>query len=130
MDLSQYNTTAASDVPQTLALRDPFTQKLLKDEAGNPVTIELYGLRSTHGRNAHAERQRRSKSDMTDEDAAQNGAEYLAALTAGWSDNLELGDGPLKYSRKNAVRLYLEQDWIARQALDFAADLGNYDPKR
>lgn len=130
MDLSQYNTTAASDVPQSLSLRDPFTQRLLKDEDGNPVTIELYGLRSTHGRNAQAERQRRSSKDMGDEEAARVGAEYLAALTAGWSKNLELGDGPLTFNRKSAVRLYLEQDWIAQQALDFAADLSNYDPKR
>lgn len=130
MDLSSFNTTAASDIPQTLELRDPFTQQVLRDDDGDPVTIDLYGMRSSHGRNANAIRQRRQKKDLSDDEAAQYGAEFLAALTAGWSKNLELDDGPLAFTQKNAIRLYKEQDWVASQALEFAADLGNYDPKR
>lgn len=130
MDLNKYNTTAASDVPQTLELRDPFTDEVILDSNDVPVTLELYGMRSTHARNAHAARQRKSKKDPTTEEAAKLGAEYLAAITAGWSQNLEIGEGPMPYSRQNAVKLYLEQDWVASQALDFASDLGNYDPKR
>lgn len=130
MNLNQFNTTAASDIPQTLELRDPFTQEVLMDEDGQPITLELYGLRSTAARNAHAARQRKIKKDPSPEEAARYGSEYLAAITAGWSSNLSLGEEPMAFNRQNAITLYLEQDWVASQALEFASELGNYDPKR
>jgi hypothetical protein len=54
---------------------------------------------------------------------------FLAAITAGWSANIEMNGEPLKYNHENAVKLYLEQDWIGKQVLDFAQDMANYDPK-
>lgn len=130
MDIRKFNTTAACDVAQTLQLRDPFTGALLREEDGSTVDLQLYGMHSTHGRNADAARKRKTRNNLTDEESAQVGAEFLAALTAGWSKNLEVDGEPLKYSHKAAVQLYLNEDWIARQALEFVADLSNYDPKR
>lgn len=129
MDLRQFNTTAASDVAKTMSLRDPFTGNLIKEEDGSTVNLHLYGMQSTHGRNAHAAKQRKSKEDLSDDESSLIGAEFLASLTAGWSKNLEVDGQPLKFSHKNATQLYLTEDWIARQALQFVADLSNYDPK-
>lgn len=129
MDVRQFNTTAASDIAKTLSLRDPFTGELLREEDGSTVDLYLYGVQSTHGRNAHASKQRKQKGPLSDDESARVGAEFLAALTAGWSKNLEVDGETLKFNQKNAIHLYLAEDWIARQALDFVADLSNYDPK-
>ena len=59
----------------------------------------------------------------------REGAKFLAAITAGWSHNLELNGEPLKFNRENAVKLYMDQDWIGKQVLDFSQDMSNYDPK-
>lgn len=130
MDIGQFNTTAASDIAKTLSLRDPFTGQLLKEEDGSTLDLHLFGIQSTHGRNANAARSRKLKGNLSEDESSQVGAEFLASLTAGWSKNLDMNGEPLKFNFKNAVSLYLTQDWIARQALEFVADLGNYDPKR
>lgn len=130
MDIRKFNTTAACDVAQTLQLRDPFTGTVLREEDGSTVDLYLYGMHSTHGRNADAARKRKSKQGLSADEQSEIGAEFLASLTAGWSKTLEVDGEPLKYSHKAAVQLYLNEDWIARQALEFVADLSNYDPKQ
>jgi hypothetical protein len=130
MDITQYNTTVASDNAQTLSLKDPFTDELLIDEDGKTVDIYLYGIQSTAARNAVAERERKSnKKDLTDEQSKELGAEFLAKLTVGWSDNIEVEGEKLKHTYNNAVALYLEQDWIGQQVIAFVSSLENYDPK-
>lgn len=130
MDISKYNTTLASDQAQTMSLRDPFTQQLLVDEKGNTVDFYLYGIQSTAARNAIAERERRSnKSKLSAEETLKLGAEFLAALTVGWSDNIEIGGETLPFSHNNAVKLYMEQDWIGQQVIAFINNLENYAPK-
>jgi hypothetical protein len=83
-------------------------------------------MHSDMARNAINDRQRK-KSEQ--EDDAKIGAEYLAAITMGWSKNVEDDNGPIEYSQKAAVALYMEQDWIARQVLGFSTDLGNFNPQ-
>jgi len=130
MDITQYNTTVASDNAQTLSLKDPFTDELLIDEDGKTVDIYLYGIQSTAARNAVAERERKSnKKDLTDEQSKELGAEFLAKLTVGWSDNIEVEGEKLKHTYNNAVALYMEQDWIGQQVIAFVSSLENYDPK-
>ena len=131
MDLSKFNTTAASDQAKTLSLINPFTEELIVDEKGNTLDIHVYGIKSTAARNAHAERERRSNKNakLSFEASMREGAKFLAAITAGWSANIEMNGEPLKYNHENAVKLYLEQDWIGKQVLDFAQDMANYDPK-
>jgi hypothetical protein len=130
MDITQYNTTVASDNAQTLSLKDPFTDELLIDEDGKTVDIYLYGIQSTAARNAVAERERKSnKKDLTDEQSKELGAEFLAKLTVGWSDNIEVEGEKLNHTYNNAVALYMEQDWIGQQVIAFVSSLENYDPK-
>ena len=130
MDLTKFNTTLASDQEQTLSLINPFTEELIVDDDGNTLDIYVYGIKSTAARNAHAERERRSGNrKLSFEASMREGAKFLAAITAGWSDNLELNGEPLKFNRENAVKLYMDQDWIGKQVLDFSQDMSNYDPK-
>ncbi len=130
MDITKYNTTVASDNAQTLNLKDPFTNEVLIDEDGNTVDIYLYGVQSTAARNAVAERERKSnKKDLTDEQSKELGAEFLAKLTVGWSDNIEVEGEKLKHTYNNAVALYMEQDWIGQQVIAFVSSLENYAPK-
>ena len=130
MDITKYNTTVASDNAQTLHLRDPFTNEVLVDENGDTVDIHLYGIQSTAARNALAERERRSnKKDLTDDQSKELGAEFLAKLTVGWSDNIEVEGEKLKFTYNNAVALYMEQDWIGQQVVSFVSRLENYAPK-
>ena len=130
MDITKYNTTVASDHAQTLNLKDPFTNQVLIDEDGNTVDIYLYGVQSTAARNAVAERERKSnKKDLTDEQSKELGAEFLAKLTVGWSDNIEVEGEKLKHTYNNAVALYMEQDWIGQQVIAFVSSLENYAPK-
>ena len=132
MKLSKFNTTDACNIPQKLSLRDPFSGEVLKDEDGRTVDIYVYGFQSDVSRNALRERDRKygKTKEMDDEVATQAGAEYLAAITHGWSETVENDDGPLPFNRKNAIELYKEQDWLARQVNLFSMDLRNYDPKR
>jgi len=130
MDITKYNTTVASDNAQTLNLCDPFTNEVLVDDNGDTVDIHLYGIQSTAARNAMAERERKSnKKDLTDEQSKELGAEFLAKLTVGWSDNIEVEGEKLKYTYNNAVALYMEQDWIGQQVIAFVSSLENYAPK-
>jgi len=130
MDITKYNTTVASDKAQTLHLRDPFTDELLVDENGDTIDLYLYGIQSTAARNAVADRERKAnKKNLTSEETNLIGAEFLAAITVGWSNNIEIGGEKLAYSYKNAVDLYLEQDWIGQQVISFVSKLENYAPK-
>jgi len=126
MKISQFNTNTACNIPRVLSLRDPFTGEVLKDESGKTLDFWVYGAHSDQARNASKNRDRQKDAD----NAEQVGAEFLASLTQGWSGNIEDDNGPIEFSFKNAVNLYLNQDWIALQVLTFSQNLGNYDPKR
>jgi hypothetical protein len=127
MKLNEFNTTIASNVPRVLKLRDPFTNETLIDENGQTLDFYLYGMSSDIARNAMKEQSRKKAEDR---EADEVGAEFLARMTQGWSSNIEDDDGPIAYSHKAAVDLYLTQDWIAKQVLGFISDLGNFDPRR
>lgn len=124
-DLNQFNTQTASDVAKTMTLVDPFTGNVARDANGDTITFQVLGMQSTVARNAmNANSRKKSKSQE------QDGAELLASLTTGWSDNVGLKGKKLPYSFDNAVELYLALDSVARQVLSFASDLANYEPKK
>ena len=131
MDVSKYNTTDAANIARKLSLKDPFTKEILLDDAGATVDIFVYGMVSDVSRNAQAARDRKygKVSILDDNRASQAGAEFLASITKGWSDNLEGADGSIAFTSENAIKLYLAQDWIAGQVLEFSRNLANYDPK-
>jgi hypothetical protein len=132
MNINQFNTTDACNVPTRLSLKDPFSEEVIKDEAGKPLDVFVYGMQSDVFRNAKKARDRKyGKEDKLDEEQAElAGAEMLAAITQGWSGNWEEDGEPLAYNKANAIRIYIEQDWIAKQVLTHACQLRNYDPKR
>lgn len=131
-DIRQYNPIAASDKPRGLELRNPFTGDVIIGDDGEPVTFRVYGMLSSHAKRAVAEHVRLA--DRTEEQKRQDGAELLAAITAWWSSNFCFGkegiDERFECTRENAVRLYLDQDWIGGQVLAFARELRNYSPER
>lgn len=133
MNLNKYNTATACNVPQVCSLKNPFflSGDLLLDESGNTLDFVVYGLHSDAVRNALRERQRihGDKEKLSEEEAAQAGAEFLAAAVSGWSSNVENDDGRIEFSRQNAIDLFLSQDWIAGQIRDFCFNLRNFDPK-
>jgi hypothetical protein len=131
MKISNFNTTTACNVPRKLSLRDPFTGELLVDDSGNTLDFYVYGSHSDASRNARKDSERKTqKGKLSDDESAEIGAEYLARLTQGWSGNIEDDSGLIDFNHKNAVKVYLSQDWIAGQVLSFSQSLGNYDPKR
>jgi len=132
MKVSKYNTRKAASTPRKMHLRNPFTQEVLIDDDGKTIDFFVYGVESDVARNALKERDRKygKASNLTDDEAIRSEAELLAAITQGWSPNLENDDGPIPFSREAAVKLYLEEDWIARQVQRFSLEIRNYDPLR
>lgn len=130
MKVNKFNTRDAANIPQTLRLKDPFTQQLIKEEDGSTLDIYVYGAKSDISRNALKNSQRKYGKTPTEDEAQRSGAEYLAALTQGWNKNIEDDNGPIPFSFENAVQLYMKQDWIAEQVGLFSRDIANYDPTR
>lgn len=133
MKISRLNTRDACNVPQKISLRDPFTGEVLRDDDGQTLDFYVYGVKSDAARNAIKARDRKhgKQGKLSNEEAEQAGAEYLAAITQGWKGPLEVDwhPGELPYTPENAVELYLREDWVAGQISQFSMDLSNYDPK-
>lgn len=133
MNINERNPARAAGTPQVMHLADPFTGETMTGEDGAPICFWVYGMKSDVARNAWKERARRygdDESALSPDDRAAAGAELLAAITQGWSSNLEDDTGMIPFSKERAVSLYLEHDWIAEQVLRFAGNVRNYDPKR
>ena len=132
MKVNKFNTRKAASTPRKLSLRDPYTKETLIDEDGKTVDFFVYGMQSDKARNALKNRDRKygKGRELSDEEAARSGAEFLAAITQGWSPNVEGEDGPIPFSFEAAVDLYMEEDWIARQVQEFAMEIRNFDPLR
>ena len=132
MDISKLNVKKACGVPRRMSLVHPFSGETLIDEDGKTLDLFIYGIKSDVARNAVKDRDRKygSVKKMTQEQQAQSGAEFLAALTQGFTENIEGESGPYKTGNtyEAAVRMYLEQDWIAEQVQAFSMNIGNYDP--
>ena len=133
MKIAAFNKRDAANVPKPLTLVDSFTGEIATGKDGKPMIMWIYGAQSDNARNAHKERERKygKKSNISTEDQTKIGAEYLAAITQGWSDNwVDDDDKPVKYTPENAVLLYTANDGIAEQVLNFAVDISNYDQKK
>ena len=126
MKVDKFNVQKACNVPKKLSLVDPFSGETIIDDEGNTLDLFIYGIKSSIARNAVKERDRKygNIKKMTPEQQSKSGAEFLSALTQGFTENIENEDGPYK----SAVDMYIEQDWIAEQVQDFAMKLDNFDP--
>lgn len=126
MKIDKYNVQKACSVPKKLSLVDPFSGETLIDEDDKTLDIFVYGIKSSIARNAVKERDRKygNIKKMTPEQQSKSGAEFLAALTQGFTENIENELG----TYKSAVDMYMEQDWIAEQVQGFAMTLDNFDP--
>lgn len=135
----KYNTRIACNNPSTLKLVNAFKPKeLCVDEKGNHFEIYVYGEKSDAAKNASANMRRKLEqmSDklqpgerLTEEQKAQVGTEFLAALIAGWSDNITDDKGKtLEYNINNAIALIESEDWIADQVQIRSKNLKYYDP--
>ena len=126
MKVDKFNVQKACNVPKKLSLVDPFSGETIIDDDGKTLDLFVYGIKSSIARNAVKERDRKygNIKKMTPEQQAKSGAEFLATLTQGWTENIENDDG----AYNSAVDMYLEQDWIAEQVQDFAMKLDNFDP--
>lgn len=129
MDLAALNPIKACDVPADVTIRHPGYKTPLQSDEGEVLAVTVYGMQSTVARNAGAQAARDRTETSTEDEQAEIGAKYLAALTVGWSDFLELNGEPLPFSFENAVKLYMQEDWLARQVYVFANNLVNYYPK-
>lgn len=125
MDLSKLNTRNAADKPAEMRLKNPYTGETIKGDDDKPVTFSLLGFQSSTARNLMTAQKRRKG----EQDQDELGAELLATITTGWSNNFEIDGEKPKYSKKAAEKLYLGQEWIALQCTRFAAELGNYNPE-
>jgi hypothetical protein len=125
MDLSKLNTQKAANQSADVVLVNPFNGEVLKDSKGGKVVINVMGFQSEAARNKIASQKRVKHADQE-----KQGAELLATLTTGWTDNIELDGKKLDYSFDNAVMLYEREDWVARQVLDVATNIANYEPKK
>lgn len=132
MIISKFNTRDASNVPHKMSLNDPFTKEVLRDEDGRTLDFFVYGIQSDASRNARKARVRKyGKGDLSGAVAEQAGAEFIAEITQGWSDNIEDEQGKIKYTGiESAAELFKKHDWIATQVYEFAMNLENFDPKR
>jgi len=131
---SRFNTNEACNIPRKMSLKDPFTGALIKDDDGNTIDFYVYGGQSDIGRDAVKERERRyGKNTVLGDDEKLNvGAEYLAKITQGWTPNLAWiydGEEDATYSRKRAIELYKNEDWIGGQVIEFALTVANYNPE-
>lgn len=130
MKIDQFNTVDACNKPRPMSLKNPFTGATIFDEDSKTVDIFVYGRDSDVAKNALRDRDRRygRQATLTPEQEEQSGAEFLAAITQGWSPNLEDASGKVEFTKDAAIKLYKENDWIAKQVWQFHRNLANFDP--
>lgn len=113
-----------------LFLTHPVTGEELKDDAGNPLYIDLASADSDFFRKAQADITRKTQGKrnkkLTPEAIDDAVNEQLAAVTLGWSDNVEFKGQPLKFTRENACELYDNVRWIREQVADYVYERSNF----
>lgn len=120
VNLSKYNPQKAK--PRTLELKNPANEETIRDAKGKPVTITVNSMQSSVARNFFIDLNKREGSTKDEGEALR----LAAALTVGWSDNIETDDGKLTFSQENALKLYETEDWIGAQVIEFAGDPSNF----
>lgn len=136
MDLSQFDSTVASDDGVLMSLRDPTTGKVLhvSDDDDTPVTIKLLGEDSEKFRALAHRRQNtrirdsvdaRGRIRITSEQIEDDELEVLVACTVGW-EGVDVDGEMLEFSLQNVRKLYARFKWIREQASQFIADRSNY----
>jgi hypothetical protein len=133
MKIAALNTRDAANRPRELVLRDAFSGEVLHGADGKPMRVWVYGDPSDKARNAKKEVMRKSggSANLSEEDHERIGAEYLAEITQGWSDNwIDENGEAIPFTHENAVQVYLLNDGMADQVTKFSRNISNYDPKK
>lgn len=129
MDLNLH-LAQSSDEGADMALRHPVTDEVLHGDDEQPIVFRLAGSDSGRWRRkikqlgARLAEKRNRK--LTPDQAEAQGAELLACVTLGWSENFTVDGEPLPFSEDAARKLYLAQPWIREQVDLFVGDRANF----
>ena len=97
---------------------------------GTPIGVKIYliGAESKKFKEAMNEglrRARKSKAEMTVDQADLETSKTLAAVTTGWENVIWEGQ-PLEFSKENAIMLYRERSWIREQVDSYVSNVKNF----
>jgi len=137
LDLGTFDLEAEADRGASMDLLAPRADKQsgLTRAAKTGIVFTVLGDDSpTFRRNLRAmvdERQANLASEPKDPDTLEklNSARIAACCVTDWTDNVLLNGEKLEYSRDNAIKLFFERPWIARQVESFRLNVGNFGPR-
>lgn len=129
MDLSQFDTTQASEQGVVMPVINPLTRKPLLTDDGDAITITLLGMDSNvYRKHASATLKRRISPrglNMNVDGMEDEAIELLVTCTTAW-ENIEI-DGEKPPFSKQAVReAYGRFRWLREQADEFINDRANF----
>lgn len=132
VDISDFDTGAASDKGFELELRHPTTDKPLGTfitVLGKHSAIFREHIRDQinerQRREAAAERKGKSNAPVTAEEIERQALELLVICTIGWR-NMNYKGEELPFSEANALKVYSEQIWVRGQVDEAIGDLENF----
>lgn len=130
-DLDNLDVSADAEKGATLEIRHPVTDEVLRDDAGNPLTITLMGADSRTFKRAVNDIQMASsaRKKVSAAEVERNTVDALARATVGWSDNWTWGGKPFAFSAENCRKLYAERTWVRSQVDEFVADRSQFFTK-
>lgn len=112
-----------------MEVRHPETDAVLRDEAGQAVTIHLLGHDSAIYREAEQamldQRLRKRRSQTTAAQIEAETLELLVACTVSWTGIVWQG-APLPCSPEHARKVYAALPWLRRQVASFVSETGNF----
>lgn len=130
MDLATLDITKAANEGAVMEVRHPAAGTVLKDDAGEPITITLIGSDSEKvKRRQRVELNKRLKSGrrqaMTAEELDEQGLDLLAFCTVSWT-GIMLDGQVLECNHGNAVAVYQRLPWLKEQVDTFVGDRANF----
>lgn len=133
MDLSDFDTIAASDEGAWLSLQNPKTLTTLVDKEGKESRIRLAGIdseiyktgqRKAQNRRLSIPRGRRNQ-NMTAEELDAEALDLLVACTLEF-ENIQVDKKEMDATPANVRVVYTRFPWIREQVDQFIADRGNF----
>lgn len=133
LDLSNYDTAAASDEGAVMEVIHPGTGDVIRDpETGEAMTLTLLGVDSTAYQQAFRKNMNRrlnakakGQDKMTAEQLESEAIERLVLCTKGWT-HVGLDGEVLDCTEANARLVYTRFPWLRMQADEFIADRANF----
>ena len=116
MDLFEFDLDSAAENGAEMFIHNPVTGE--KTDA----SITLKGADSHTFRNAAMEI---AEGDLGRDEYIDRMADLLAAVTVGWK-GIEWDGKPLKFSQKEAKRIYIERAWLRNDIDAFISERSNF----